>query len=324
MWLIVLILVLFGIFSYFFIGGVKQADKITWGVNFSIKQVRDLGLDPEETYLALLDELKADNIKIAIHWDEIEKENNVFDCEFLDWQMDEAQKRDVHIMLAIGMKTPRWPETHIPVWVMDASMEEQQSEILEMEEYLVDRYKDYDNLYAWQIENEPLFNFGKVPWIDKAFLKKEFETVKAIDDNHLAITTDSGEMSVWFAVANIADAVGITMYRKVWSGELNDYFTYFYPPQFYGRKAELIKKIFNKKVICGELQAEPWCPDLTWDCSLEEQAKTMDLEKFNENIEYAKETGLDTFYLWGAEWWYWMKIKNDNSDIWNEAKNLWN
>jgi hypothetical protein len=322
--LIVLILIILLVFSYFFIGGVKQADNITWGINFSQKQVRDLGLDEKETYLAILDELGAQNIRIAVHWDEIEKEDNVFYCDFLDWQMKEAEKRGVNIILSIGMKTPRWPETHIPAWVDGLSKEQQQAQILEMEKYLVKRYEGYNSLYAWQIENEPLFNFGTNPWLDKDFLKEEFNTVRDIDDEHLKITTDSGEMSMWFSVAKIADMVGITMYRKVWSSELNKYFSYFYPPQYYGRKAELIEKLFGKKVICLELQAEPWCPDLTWDCTIEEQAKTMDLEKFKANLEFAQKTGLDTFYLWGAEWWYWMKIQNNNSDIWDEAKDLWN
>jgi len=320
----ILIFVLLMVFSYFFVGGVKQDDNITWGVNFSIKQARDLGLDPQETYLAILDDLKVDNVKIAVYWDEIEKENNIFDCDFLDWQMDEAQKRGVNVMLAIGMKTPRWPEVHMPKWAIEKNKEDQQDEILEMEQFLVNRYKDYDNLYAWQIENEPLFNFGDVPWVDKAFLRKEFETVKSIDNNHLAITTDSGEMSMWFSVAKIVDMVGITMYRKVWSNDFNVYFTYLYPPQYYGRKAELIKKIFNKKVICVELQAEPWCPELTWNCNNEEQGKTMNLDKFKKTIKFAKKTGLDAFYLWGVEWWYWTKEKNNNPDIWNESKNLWN
>ena len=83
-------------------------------------------------------------------------------------------------------------------------------------------------------------------------------------------------------------------------------------------------KLFNKEVICVELQAEPWCYDLTQNCSEEEQAKSMDLERFNYNIEFAKKTGLDTFFLWGAEWWYWQKTINNDPSIWNQAKNLWN
>jgi len=48
----------------------------------------------------------------------------------------------------------------------------------------------------------------------------------------------------------------------------------------------------------------------------------MNLERFQINIEFSKKTGLDTFYLWGAEWWYWMKIKQNQPEIWQEAKKL--
>ena len=48
----------------------------------------------------------------------------------------------------------------------------------------------------------------------------------------------------------------------------------------------------------------------------------MSLEKFQENIEFAKKTGLDKIYLWGAEWWYWLKEKQSEPKIWQGAKKL--
>ena len=74
--------------------------------------------------------------------------------------------------------------------------------------------------------------------------------------------------------------------------------------------------------MCVELQAEPWASKPFYTVSLETQAKTMNPEIFKQNIEYAKNTGLDKFYLWGVEWWYWMKEKQNQPQIWNEAKNL--
>jgi hypothetical protein len=61
---------------------------------------------------------------------------------------------------------------------------------------------------------------------------------------------------------------------------------------------------------------------LLYDSPIEEQKKTMDLEQFKKNIEFAKKTGLDEFYLWGSEWWYWLKEKHNDSGIWEEAKKL--
>ena len=98
--------------------------------------------------------------------------------------------------------------------------------------------------------------------------------------------------------------------------------TYPFPPTFYWRKAQVINKLFHKEVICVELQTEPWGPKLLYDSPIEEQEKTMNLEQFKKNIEFAKKTGLSEFYLWGGEWWYWKKIKQNDFTIWNEAKKL--
>ena len=41
-----------------------------------------------------------------------------------------------------------------------------------------------------------------------------------------------------------------------------------------------------------------------------------------EDIKFAKQTGLNKFYLWGVEWWYWIKVKYNEPEIWNQAKTL--
>lgn len=322
--LIVLIIIIICLLFFFFTGKKALADNIKWGVNFSPKQANDLGLDPKETYLSIIEDLKVDNIKIAIHWDLIESEQNIFNTTDFDFYIKEAEKNNVNVILAIGMKTPRWPEYHIPVWATDLNKEEQQKEILEMLTFVVERYKDCPNLIAWQVENEPFFNFGKAPWKDIEFLKKEIDLVKDLDANHSVIITDSGEMSLWFRAANLGDIIGITMYTRVWSKPLRNNFDYLLPPVFYGKKADIIKSFFDKDIWCLELQAEPWGRELIQDSVLEEQMKSMNLERLKHNIEYAKNTGLDTFYFWGVEWWYYMKEKHNDSSFLNEVKNLWN
>ena len=114
------------------------------------------------------------------------------------------------------------------------------------------------------------------------------------------------------------------MYQKVYVSQLKSYLHYKLPPVFYWRKAQIIKKLFGKEVIVIELQAEPWGPKLLYDTSLEEQAKTMDLQQFRKKIEFAKKTGLKEFSLWGVEWWYWMKVQHNRPEIWNEARNSLN
>lgn len=342
--ILIIFLVLFSIvFTFFFIGTPPQAEQVKWGVNFSSKHAWLLGLDWREVYTALLDDLGAKRIKVITYWDMIEDKQGKYNFEEVDWQIQEAEKRNAKILLVIGMKTPRWPECHIPLWAKGLSKEKQQEHILKLIENIVIRYEDsfpvqdgdngnidaipvqdgIDTIWGWQVENEPFFPFGDCPWADREFVKKEVELVKSLDSkNRPILISDSGEGSFWITAAKTGDMVGTTLYKKVWARQINRYISYPIPAVFYWRKAQIIKKLFNKKVIGVELQAEPWGPTLLYDSSLQEQSKSMNLEQFKYVVNFAKKTGLDEFYFWGAEWWYLMKTEHNQPEIWNEAKNL--
>src|SRR3989344_7049599 len=135
--LIIIILIL-GI--YLFIGKAPTPEKIKWGVVFSQKHEKDLGLDWRESYLAILDELEVKNIRLIAYWDLIEQEEGKYDFEDLDWQIKEAKDRDVAITVVMGMKVPRWPECHIPEWAKGATKEKQQERVLALLEKIVTRY----------------------------------------------------------------------------------------------------------------------------------------------------------------------------------------
>ncbi len=246
-----------------------------------------------------------------------------YDFEDLDWQVQKAEEKGAKLLLVIGMKTGRWPECHIPTWAKGLSKEEQQKEILQIIKEIVSRYRLSESIEMWQAENEPFFPFGECPWVDKKFLKEEIKLVKSLDSRkRRVVVSDSGEGSFWINSARFGDIVGTTMYRKVWFRQLGLYVSYPFPQVFYWRKARIIKALFNKEVICIELQAEPWGRELLYNSPLPEQEKTMNLEQFKNNIEFAKKTGLGTFYLWGGEWWYWMKTKQNRPEIWQEAEKL--
>lgn len=321
---ILLFIILFFLISFvfLFVGSYKPKDDMVWGVDFSYKQADFLGLDPKETYLEILDDLGAKNVKISAHWDLIEKDDNNYDFSFLDWQMKEAEKRNVSVILAIGMKTPRWPECHLPYWARDLDKETRQDKVLEMLKQLVMRYKDSPSLYAWQVENEPFLKFGACPALDEKFFRQEIAFVKKMDPSKPILVTDTGELSLWTWIATYGDIIGVTTYTRVWQEQFNFYFDYPDIAVSYGRRASLIKAFMHKKVIGVELQAEPWCSNSIINASREEQDRTMSFERFKYNISYAKKTGLDTFYFWGAEWWYFMKIKHNDDRFWQEAKNL--
>jgi hypothetical protein len=274
--------------------------------------------------------LAAKYIKLHTQWDWVEGENAKFYFNDIDWQLAQAKANGVSIIYVVGMKSGRWPECHIPTWANNLSEQEQKDATLNYIKETVQRYKGDDTITYWQVENEPLFQFGKCPaWYykDDSFLKQEVALVKSLDPSRKVIVSDSGEGSSWFGVAKIGDIVGTTMYREAWAHISDSFgfnFRYLFSPVFYSRKAFLIQKLFHKNVICIEFQAEPWASKPFFDVPLPEQNKTMNSKIFIDNVEYAKETGFDTFYFWGVEWWYWMKTVQNQPAIWNEAKVLFN
>jgi hypothetical protein len=322
--LIVFLSFLFLFVVFFFVGFPSEEKNLGWGVNFSQKHATNLGMDWKEAYSALLNELGVRKIKIASYWDLLEPERNVYSFDSLDWKINKAKEKGAKVLLAVGIKTPRWPECHLPEWAQELEEEEQKERILKLVKEIILRYRQEETIWAWQAENEPFFAFGECPWkIDRDFLEKEIALIKENDPlKRPVLVTGTGEFSFWLKPALSGDIVGATLYRKVWMKELNTYFTHFFPPVFYSRRAKIINYFFNKEVICVELQAEPWTPNLIYNSTLEEQKKTMDLEQFRKNVNFAKRTGLKEFYFWGAEWWYWMKKENNRPEIWEEAKKL--
>ncbi len=309
------------VFVFFFVGRPKQTESITWGVNFSGKQARLLGLDPEQTYLSIIQDLGARKIKLSSYWNTLEPLKNEYQFSELDWYVEKAEEHEVEVFLVVGMKTPRWPECHIPEWADHLSPEEKEEQVQELVRKVVGRYEKSPAVWAFQIENEPFLNFGVCPDRPKGFLRKEVEVARQETDKPIIIS-DSGEWSFWSRVARIGDMVATTIYRRAWFDELNVYTTYPLPPVFYRRKTLLINWLFNKKVICGELQAEPWTPVFLTEASLEEKEKTMSHEKFEEIIDYARRTGIEEFYLWGAEWWYWLKLERNDPWYWERSRSL--
>lgn len=318
--LVIILLIIAAGFLYLSMRPVSR--NITYGVVFSQKHSYDMGLNWKSNYLALLDDLGVKNIKLAADWDLIEPEADNYNFSDVDWQLEQARVHNAKIMLAVGMKTPRWPECHIPEWAKGLSKDVQQEKILKMLETVVRRYNTNPEIAAWHIENEPLFHFGECPWIDEEFLEKEVALVRSIDSQKRPVViSDSGEGSWWFKIARVADVAGITMYRKVYFNELKTYITYPIPPIFYWLKSKLVGVFFKKPVICVELQAEPWAINQVYDGG-ENDAKTMDLGQFKKNLDFAKDTGIDTFYLWGSEWWYWMREKQNQPEFWEEVKKI--
>ncbi|MDP3956999.1 MAG: cellulase family glycosylhydrolase [bacterium] len=311
------------LFGYFNLPGPEPRDDVKLGMTFSARYATALGLDWKQTYSALLDDVGVKKLRLPVYWDLMEPKAGEYFWDDLDWQLAEAEKRQASVILTIGQRVPRWPECHIPAWANE-SEEKRKSALLHFMGKTVERYKSNQTVTMWQVENEPfLVFFGICPPLDKNFLDQEIAFVKSLDATRPVLLTDSGELSLWVSAAKRGDVFGTTMYRHIWSPKVGGYFTYPIGPNFF-RTKELLVRIFTKQknFIVIELQAEPWASGWITDISLEEQFRTMDEAKLRENVDYAKRVGFPEVYLWGGEWWYWMKEKKGYSAVWDEGKEL--
>lgn len=293
-----------------------------YGITFSQKYARELGLNWKKTYLEILDGLNVKNVRLIAYWDDIEKEKGVYDFSDMDFLLSEAEKRQVNVILALGRKLPRWPECFEPKWAKEKGEDYIKTRLLILIPKEIDHFKKYKNINYWQVENEPFFPFGNCPaMMDSDFVKKEVDLVKSMDERPVLLS-DSGEGGAWIFSYSLGDFLAISMYRKVWLSFWG-YFNWPFPAYFYRVKATLLN-IPLENIFNTELQAEPWSNKPIVKSTDEELQKTMSHTDFIKAIEYAKQTGITKTYLWGAEWWYYEKTKGNDPFYWDTAKKLFN
>jgi len=291
-----------------------------FGVTFSTKFCSELGLDWKEVYLAILDDLDVKEIRLPVYWDEIEKADGVYDFSDYDYIIKEGAKRNVHFIINIGWRLPRWPECHAPEWAQTKSLAATQANALIMLKTVVNHYKTEQSITTWQIENEPFLDaFGVCPPSDEIFFKREVDLVRSEDTRPIMVSA-TGELSWWKKEAKYGDFFGSTVYRVVW-GPYTKYFRYPIPSWFYPLKAYLAGiKPENRYVV--ELQAEPWVPsgNIIY-LSKKEADKSFNIEQFKANLQYAIDINFKKTYLWGAEWWYY-QYKNGDKSYWELARTI--
>jgi len=306
---------------FFNIPVTKENADAKLGVTFSMRYAKDIDLDWHEAYLAMLDDLGARKIRIPVYWDLVEKKAGEYDFSDLDWQLAEAKKRDAEIVLVVGQKVPRWPECFIPEYLKNDDAK-RKIELIKFIGTVVERYKNNSAVKYWQVENEPFLKFGVCPDLDVNLLDQEIATVHATDSTREVMVTDSGELSLWTRAESRADVFGTTMYRTIFSAKYG-FYTYPIGPRFFQFKYWMNRILVGQKnAVVIELQAEPWIAGWTTAQPLEKQFESMSPERLKENVSFARQVGFPEIYLWGVEWWYWLKVHQNHPELWDTAKEM--
>lgn len=320
-WLIIF-LVIVGLFYGFLWYESRPVYHVDFGISFSKSHAQSLGLDWQGNYLAMLNDLKPKYLRLSAPWRETEIDQGKYNTTDLDWQMALAVKTSAKVTLVIGQKAPRWPECHVPAWTNNLNNNDYRLALFSYIKYLVEHYKNNPALEIWQVENEPYisFQFGECAKYDKDVVKAEINLVKSLDKDHKIIVTDSGELSTWNQSAQAADLFGTTIYRIVRTPQGWLWGYDWLPPAFYWLKAEFWGRRMGDFYV-SELQAEPWFTNGNpLNTPIAEQEKTMNSKRLQNHLNFVEHIGVPRAYLWGVEWWYWMKEKQNDARYWEIVK----
>lgn len=291
-------------------------DPLRYGVSFSVKQCRSLGLEPQ----AVLSWLLAQGwrrFRLMSYWDEHEKAPGQYDFSELDWQVNMISQAGGHVSMCLGAKQPRWPEYHWPDWAWQADKKRRDEALLRYIATVMARYREVPALVSWQLENEALLKgFGERIEIDRTRLLKEAALVRQLDPHRtFAMSTSNG----WGMPVREPwpDTVGFSVYTVMYKN--GRYRRTIQKLWLHRLRKSFIHIILGKWVFVHELQCEPWGPKAIWKMDMAEQDKSMGTDQIRKNIAAARKIKAYPIDLWGAEWWYWRAAQGDMS-IWDAVR----
>lgn len=297
-----------------------------YGITWSPPYARYLGISSEEGLRAAVKELEVDHVRFSTEWSSIEPNRGQFQWADLDRHLDILAEAHVPVTLAIGFKTPRWPECSHPTWSSHLSLAEREVALQQYLTALIRHVQTRREIVAWQVENEPFFPFGTCEPRNLQDIRNEYALVRALDPYepyHRVITvTDSGEQGTWLPPGEAVDAIGFSVYRVT----DNPYFgvrTYdWLPPWWYVHKMQLLRLFTKKHYYVSELQMEPWLLQDLKTAPVEMMFKTFSIARMRVNIWELQHLNFSHVDLWGTEWWYWMKVQKQHPEFWEEAKKV--
>lgn len=304
-----------------------QDEPLRYGTTFIPSYASFYGLDPQETMDALIHDVGFDRFRLVSYWNVIEKNEGEYDFSELDWQFKKAEAAGVDVNLSLGLRQPRWPECHMPEWAMKKPKDEWYPKLKNVMKATVERYKDSPALVSYQVENEFFMTiFGECTDFDRERFVDEYNYVKNLDPSKPIIVTRSNNWGGVPIGEPTPDQFGVAVYKRVWDKTLTKrYFEYPYPPWFYGFLAGAGEIVSGKSMIIHELQMEPWLVEgkgfeMNDVNSVTEQNKSMNAERLKDRFKYGRDTGMRTIDTWGAEWWYWRKVKAGDPSLWDVAR----
>ncbi|MCL4242643.1 MAG: beta-galactosidase [Dehalococcoidia bacterium] len=313
------------------------------GFNFSCDQAEYLLLeDPEagpdgyvddrrpgraawcaETLERLIGLTGARHVRLSVPWDEVEPRPGAFDFETLDAQLAVAERRGATVSLSVGMKAQRHPEFYIPAWAVEgldlprgvvlSDNRALRQRALRMVVAVVRHVGDSPVVDSWGAENEGYIASPRSnDWtLSREYVAEVAATIREHDPLDRPVAINHAQHFVmdrrWKDALADGDILGQSLYpfrnyealgrgfvvNIMEIGPLMPNYAY------QAREA----RAAGKQLWVTELQAEPWTDEDARLVTPEDPSPNLSPGRLATNIAYARRTGAERIYLWGAEWW---------------------
>ncbi|MGE3074601.1 MAG: beta-galactosidase [Dehalococcoidia bacterium] len=271
----------------------------------------------------LLERTGAKYVRLSAQWDEVEPAEGKFDFALLDALLATAREHGATANLSVGMKGQRHPEYYIPDWAFEGTSLHRgeiisddpilRTRALSMVTTVVQHFAGSPVIDSWGAENEPYIESERNDRysLGRDYVAEVVDTIHANDPQGRPVMINHGQHFVmdrrWQDALADSDILGQSLYPRrnehlfgvpivvnvLELGPLMPNYAY------QARKAHEEGKQF----WIAELQGEPWTDTDSRLISPEHPSANLSPKSFAENITYARKTGADRVYLWGAEWW---------------------
>lgn len=294
------------------------------------------------TLATLLRDLRPRHLRLSVEWSEIEPTDGHFDFRLTDALLAEAERQGTKVVLTVGLKAQRHPEYYVPAWVLSGTAVGGGSVVSEdprVREYglrmiarVVSHTSQSPAIVAWGADNEPYIASSRaVGWtLSRQFVREEVAAIRRSDPRARPISINHGQHFVfdrrWQDALADSDVLAVSMYP-------------FRNDVLFGRDVILpileigplapnyahqarSSRAANKQFWITEMQAEPWAEEDTRLHGPGNPLKNLDLAKFRRNVGYARRSGADRVYFWGAEWWLFQRERFADPRWMDEARSV--
>ena len=271
-------------------------------------------------------------IRLSVSWDAVDR--NGFGR--LDRLVAEAERSGQPLVMSVGMKTPGWPEFHIPIPLIRMTPDDPalQAAALGHVQRTVERYRTSGVIVAWQVENEPLDAAGPRRWrLSRDFLLREMAEVRRLDPRPIVLSAfgpirrtcnhmwsrdgcDAAALAGADAVGSVPellgllgskDVLGLDVYTGVGVSRADDC----WPERAAGWLSQAASA--HRRVWITELQAEPWEPT---PATLDQPLSTSPA-RMASDFATLRRLGYRQILLWGSE--YWLRRDQQGDQRWLQA-----